>query len=284
MIVARQCVVCGSHNLVKVSAVLAPFLADRIFDWKPMDIDASLGFRDIPSGHAYALCNTLCCSECQMLFLDMRFNDDEMERLYDGYRDENYVALRSTYESGYDIVNHSLEGKRWDYVRQVELFLRPFLSGEVHILDFGGDDGTNTPFVDTADTVHIFDISGKKTLHNAVAVTIDEIQKYQCEYSLVTCMQVLEHVSDPHQIVQQLVELSGKQTLIYLEIPLETLMVDCEGEFYAKKRLWHEHINFFSKTSLERLVLMHGLAIVDRVNIDVEQGKQIQAVVCRKRP
>ncbi len=283
MTVARQCVVCGSHNLVKVSAVLAPFLADRIFDWEPMDIDESFGFRDIPIGHAYTLCNTLCCSECQMLFLDMRFDDDEMGRLYGGYRDENYTTLRSSYESGYEVASQALEGKRWDYVQQVELFLQPHLSGEMCILDFGGDDGVNTPFIDLADTVHIFDISGKKTLHNAVAVTIDEIQKYQSEYSLVTCMQVLEHVSDPHKIVQQLIELSGKKTLIYLEIPLETLMIDCEGEFYAKKRLWHEHINFFSPMALERLAVMHDLVIVDKFQTEVGNGKQIQAIVCRKK-
>ncbi|MFH0710523.1 MAG: class I SAM-dependent methyltransferase [Pseudomonadota bacterium] len=283
MTVARQCVVCGSHNLVKVSAVLAPFLADRIFDWKPMDIDESFGFRDIPIGHAYALCNTLCCSECQMLFLDMRFDDDEMGRLYSGYRDENYTELRSSYESGYEIVNQVLEGKRWDYVRQVELFLQPHLSGDMRILDFGGDDGANTPFIDTADTVHIFDISGKTTLHNAVAVTIDEIKKYQCEYSLVTCMQVLEHVSDPHQIIQQLVDLSGKRTLIYLEIPLETLMVNPMEKFYTKKRLWHEHINFFSPMALERLAVIHDLVIVDKFQTEVGNGKQIQAIVCRKK-
>jgi len=283
MTVARQCVVCGSHNLIKVSAVLAPFLADRIFDWKPMDIDASLGFRDIQSGHAYALCNTLCCGECQMLFLDMRFDDDEMERLYDGYRDENYTTLRSSYESGYEMINQVLEGKRWDYVRQVELFLQPYLPKELCILDFGGDDGANTPFVDTANTVHIFDISGKKTLHNAVAVTIDEIEKQQYEYSLVTCMQVLEHVSDPHQIVQQLVELSGQKTLIYLEIPLETLMINPKEKFYTKKRLWHEHINFFSPMALERLVLMNDLVIVDKFQTEVGSGKHIQAIVCRKK-
>ena len=127
MTIARQCIVCGSHALRKTSAILAPFLADRIFDWKPMEIDGTFGFRDIPSGHAYALCNTLCCRECQMLFLDMRFDNDEMGRLYEGYRGENYTALRSSYESSYALGSQEYEGKRWGYISQVEEFLQPHL-------------------------------------------------------------------------------------------------------------------------------------------------------------
>ena len=261
---------------------MAPFVADRIFGWKPLVIEPSFGFRDIKGGHAYPLCNSLYCPECSMLFLDMRFDGEEMRRLYKDYRGEEYTALRSSYEKGYSNINNQLEGKRSDYLEKVESLLNGYFQEGIKVLDFGGDDGTNTPFIETAEVVHILDISGKVTHPKAKNVTIDEIKQHRYEYTLITCMQVLEHVSDPHAIVQQLVELSGSETFIYIEIPLESLMINPVGRFYTQKRLWHEHINFFSSKALKRLAELNGLNIINELIIDVVPEKQVQAIVCKR--
>lgn len=282
MVVATRCIVCDASPLIKTSAVLAPFLADRIFGWKPLYIEPSFGFRDIEEGHAYPLCNSLYCPECSMLFLDMRFDEEEMGRLYKDYRGKEYTALRSSYEKGYSSINDQLEGKRSDYLEKVESLLSGYFQEGISVLDFGGDDGMNTPFIETAEVVHILDISGKQAHHRAKNVTIEEIFDNHYEYSLITCMQVLEHVSDPHAIVRQLYELSRTDTLIYIEIPLESLMIDPVGTFYTQKRLWHEHINFFSSKALKRLAELNGLKIIEDRTITVAPEKYIQAIVCKQ--
>jgi hypothetical protein len=43
-------------------------------------------------------------------------------------------------------------------------------------------------------------------------------------------------------------------TILYIELPVENLMLEKTTDRLFKKRHWHEHINFFTETSLRRLV------------------------------
>ena len=54
---------------------------DRIFGWRPTEISPEWGLRDIRAGNACSICKTMMCEDCGMLFLDMRFDDEEMAAL-----------------------------------------------------------------------------------------------------------------------------------------------------------------------------------------------------------
>ena len=82
MRLAKRCVACDGDRLEHVPAVLMPFVADRIFGWRPTEISPEWGLRDIPAGMASSVCKTMMCEDCGMLFLDMRFDDEEMAALY----------------------------------------------------------------------------------------------------------------------------------------------------------------------------------------------------------
>ena len=45
----------------------------------------------------YSLVNTLGCNNCGVMFLDIRFNKTQMSKLYDGYRNKEYIDLRNKY-------------------------------------------------------------------------------------------------------------------------------------------------------------------------------------------
>ncbi|HLP82398.1 MAG TPA: hypothetical protein VK141_10480, partial [Nitrosomonas sp.] len=122
-----------------------PFVAHRVFGWKPVEITDEWGLKTIPSGRAYCICNTLYCTECGLLFSDIRFDDEEIAALYNGYRNEEYTALRDSYEPGYrqraDFLYAGLP-----HVPDIEQFLVPFLNDSpIRVLDWGGDTGINTP-------------------------------------------------------------------------------------------------------------------------------------------
>ena len=72
-----------------------PFISHRAFNWRPVVIDETWGLNSIKKGNAYSLCNSLFCKRCGFLFLDIRFSDDELSRLYENYRAKNIQSYET---------------------------------------------------------------------------------------------------------------------------------------------------------------------------------------------
>jgi hypothetical protein len=272
--VATECVCCGGKEFLRSQAVLMPFLAHRVYQWEPAKIDDSWGLNTISAGNAYALCNSLLCMKCSLLFLDIRFSTLEMARLYDNYRDERYTQLRDHYEPGYRARSVGLT-RGGNYRKQVEAFLTPHLPNILKVLDWGGDTGENTPFKDNPDnTVHIYDISGIKTVGKAIQIS--KQVAYQEKYDLIVCSNVLEHVPYPRQLLIEIKAVMTTSTLLYIEVPLESLIKEFSNDpqLINKKRHWHEHINFFTADSLKALVTILGLSLLNfQVQEIISEGK-----------
>jgi hypothetical protein len=251
-----------------------PFIAHRVYQWKPAKIDDSWGLKTISAGNAYALCNSLLCIQCSLLFLDIRFSEREMARLYDKYRDDSYNELRDHYEPGYRTRSVGLT-RGGNYLKQVEAFLIPHVPNILKILDWGGDTGENTPFKDNLDnTVDIYDISGVKTVGKAIKVSKETT--YQKKYDLIVCSNVLEHIPYPRQLLIEIKAIMTKSTLLYIEVPHENLIKEFANhtELLNKKRHWHEHINFFSEDSLKALISILGLSLLSfQIQEIISEGK-----------
>ncbi len=262
--VATCCICCGSKALSKSPAILMPFVAHRIFNWQPVKIDHSWGLNTIQSGTAYAICNSTLCSVCGLLFLDMRFSDNELRSLYDGYKNEAYTELREKYEPGYKQLYERMAGVGGvkTYLDKVEEFLMPLLSLPARILDWGGDTGENSPFKNCNKMLDIYDISQKKPASYARAVDKDVAQ--HTDYDLIVCSQTLEHIPFPSEMLVEIKKAMRKETILYIEVPYEEIMrtyLD-DKNIHTRKKHWHEHINFFSEKSLKMLLNNCGLEIV----------------------
>lgn len=264
MKIAKRCIACDGTHLARQAAVLMPFVASRVFGWEPVEITPEWGFRDIPVGHAYSVCHSLMCEDCGMLFLDMRFDDDEMSALYAGYRDADYSASRARFEPGYAARNDKyLAGS--SYLPQVEAFLAGHVPPAPAVLDWGGDTGLNTPFRTRAGVHHVYEISGCEPIEGARNVTREDIAKSR--YDLITFMQVLEHVPAPRDALREIATAMRPDTVLYVELPQEELVrsVNNAADRLVQKRHWHEHINFFTPEALDALFAQAGLAIVELV-------------------
>ena len=279
--IASCCVCCGSRDLESSAAVLMPFIAHRVFNWAPVFIDESWGLRTLKTGLAYSICNTLRCRNCSLLFLDLRFSDAELSRLYQDYRGEAYNALREHYEPGW-LQRCRFYDKPVAYLPQIEAFLEPHLNGAIRVLDWGGDSGSNTPFQGRCECCDIYDISGKPVVPGARQVGLDEAQSN--DYSLIVCSNVLEHVSQPAALLAEIRQAMRPQTLLYLEVPHETLMREQSSPPAAAKRHWHEHVNFFSTDSLRALLQACRLELLEMRSIEADAGAsgahQLQ-IACR---
>jgi len=261
-----------------------PFIAHRIFGWKPTRIDEDWGLSTIEKGYTYSLCNSMECTECDFVFLDMRFSNEEMSRLYDDYRGKEYSDLRENYEPGYSSRNEALE-TGCDYIAQIETFLQPILPETLSILDWGGDTGKNTPFRGKVSQVDIYDISNKPVIDGARRVSRE--QALENEYSLIVCSNVLEHVSDPSALLEDVKSFMTQKSVLYLEVPFEALMKGENANRVLSKKHWHEHINFFSKTALELVLARTNLSIISQeISNVVVAGKScsIFQIAAKLRP
>ena len=281
--IAQACICCSCDRLGKSSAILMPFVAERVFGHKPVHINPEWGMRDLQSGLAYSLCNSIQCQHCGVLFLDFRFSDLEMEALYKDYRGPDYTRLRQSYEPGY-LDTARLYGQRARYIDEVDEFLRPLVPSQPVILDWGGDSGINTPLRGSAEKLYIYDISDVSLVEDAIRFEPGSASSHS--FDLIICSQVLEHVSYPKRVVQQIVKWMQPETLLYLEVPYEALMRANPGclSTHLSKHHWHEHINFFSADSLSELIKQAGMQLVEIKELEISIGLRegcIFSVLCR---
>jgi hypothetical protein len=181
-----------------------------------------------------------------------------MEKLYRNYRDSEYVRLRARYEPNYKERNERLL-KPISYMSGVERFLSDLVVDPKCILDWGGDTGLNTPFKSQRQKLFVYDISDKDVLPGAERV--DERSLLTHSYNLIVCMNVLEHIPFPRGELKKLYKLMSRETVLYIEVPLEELIRTGENNPHLKKKHWHEHINFFSEKSLLLLLKSEGFRI-----------------------
>ena len=268
---ADACICCGGADLAASPAVLMPFVAARALGQAPLEVTADWGLRDLRPGMAYTLCQSLQCRGCGALFLDLRFTPAQMAALYHNYRDAEYTRQREHFEPGYAATVARDYTQRHAYVAEVEAWLRPRLPqrAPLRVLDWGGGDGANTPFLGHA-RVEVHDISGCALVPGAQRADMDARR----HDDLIVCMQVLEHVADPLALLQDIAAHMGRQTLLYLEVPHEALVRgQAPGANLAPlKRHWHEHVNFFTEASMRRLAARCGLHVRDVLFLPFDHG------------
>lgn len=258
-----------------------PFVAHRTFDWAPVVIDESWGLATIKSGSAYSICKSLYCNDCGFLFLDIRFSDSELSNLYRDYRGIEYNSLRESYEPGYTKRNDNLNAGI-GYIEDIEKFLQPYLSFPITILDWGGDTGKNTPFKNNNEAFDIYDISNKDVLAGARIVSKKEAQSNK--YKLIVCSNVLEHVPYPSDLLTDITKSMNNESVLYIEVPLENVVLNNNGDLHTHKKHWHEHINFYSEKSLRLLAQNVGLEVIDLKRLQATAGGQsgyLFQVACR---
>ena len=272
----EECICCGSRDLEFATALWMPFVSHRAMNLAPMKIDRSFGLRTVPDGTAFSLCKSLMCHDCGHLFADYRFSETEMTNLYTEYRGSAYTALRETYEPGYAARNAVISEGIF-YMQLVEDFLRPFVpESAIAVLDWGGDTGTNTPFRERRSLLHIFDPSVRDTGSDEI-LSFSEVPEDLTKYDLIVLSNVLEHIPFPSETLAAIRPFMSPETTLYVEVPLENLQRSALQSPYTgahRKKYWHEHINFFTPTSMERLLTKAGFTVQASKILDLSSSHE----------
>jgi len=258
----EKCLICGNQDINVISAVVSGFLLERIWD-NSIEKETSI-------------CH---CRRCGFAFYTLRPDEMEMKKLYCNYRDAFYQKQRQKYDSWYSKEINALFDDP-DIRRSREDDCNDFLSKHIDVdkigsvLDYGGNTGVHIPgFLAHADRF-VFDISGVETIDGVRGFSdFDAVSERR--YDFVMCLNMLEHVTDPKEIVEKITELVAKDGYIYIEVPFDSpfykhkpgkLQFLFNKHFSMKVILdrfrlglkfpyvMSEHINYFTEDSLRRLV------------------------------
>jgi 2-polyprenyl-3-methyl-5-hydroxy-6-metoxy-1,4-benzoquinol methylase len=246
--------------------MVAPFLARRIWDGRAPEV------------------RLVECRSCSFLFFNPRLEPEEEQKLYTGYRRDEYQQMREACEPWYTekfnnqlVKPEALAGRREK--------LRPILESQLagiaqpKILDFGGDSGDLIAHLLPGARTFIYDISGVEAAPGVERCR--DLSECKAQgFDMIVCSNVLEHIGQPRTIMDQIREIAGPQTKVFVEVPFESpfraqLLLRRMAQWgvlamtrpsiavkMARPRMlypMHEHINYFNARSLERMMEVSGL-------------------------
>ena len=290
----EECLICKSKNTKVYKTQVSEFIVERM-----------LAGEDKTT-------NLIHCLDCGFAYYSYRPNDYEMKKLYKNYRDEEYQKLRQKYEQWYTPEINNLIGDSRIAHKNREKNLTSILKKYVDIasikevLDYAGDKGQHIPTVFSSANKYVYDISGIEVIEGVQRLTTVNTTS---RFDFIMCCHLLEHVSSPQQIIETLRKLLEERGYLYIELPFDS-------PFYSNKfnnlqflfnkyfkistliktflkqkkqklmKPMHEHINFYTNSSIERLLADNNFEILysSKCQFDSEWcNSKVISVLARKK-
>jgi len=266
----NYCVCCESKRIQKKLGYFQPFISNKVMDYPVSQINIGNSQPFFP----ILFTNSIKCLDCDFVFSQVRFEEEEMARIYTGYRNDAYTSLRTIFEPGYTELNKRL-GKDPLEIKNRALALSQFLNSEIHldkvnsILDYGGDEGQHIPDYFSNANKYVYDVSGVDVVEGVTKIDA----AHQGTFDLVICSNVLEHLPYPVNALKDIEKWLHKDSLVFIDVPNEI------AHLGDHPTVFHEHINYFTEPSVTALLEKQGYKIekIQTVYIDFGwiQAKQI---------
>lgn len=267
---SNGCLCCGAQNLRQEIAVTSGFLASRAWGGQP------------------ELNQLMECQVCGFRFFDRGLSNIEATTFYQDYRSEDYFVNRRCWEPFYTRTQHQAIVATSGSPERREAIHKCLdevgLCTAHSVLDYGGVDGYMIANL-TAKRKAVFEISGIAAAKGIEAIRSEEIVGHN--WHLILTCQVLEHVADPKAYLIGLLDRLADNGHLYVEVPYERWRASFTD---SPLRLWwlrfllgnkpvliavdtlstvgriklgripkfgfmsmREHLNFFTRRSLEKL-------------------------------
>jgi hypothetical protein len=266
MIEVSRCVVCDGEIQRLRTALVAPFLAKRIWNRPPFTVAI------------------VQCQACGFMFYNPRLEDEEAKRLYADYRLPEYQQMRHASEPWYTVKFNEGLASHAAYERRrpvLAAILRQHIGSRKvrRVLDYGGDRGDLVHGLMNGAEAFVYDISGIPSVDGVIATS----DPAQCKADLIINSNVLEHVGFPRALFGEIVKATPPEGIVYLEVPRESpfgvsrafrraaqtgIMALAHPSLAihvlrsASRYLMHEHINYFSEKSLATLMRSGGCQVI----------------------
>jgi 2-polyprenyl-3-methyl-5-hydroxy-6-metoxy-1,4-benzoquinol methylase len=213
------------------------------------------------------------CLQCKFLYQQYVLNDEGMSRLYNVWMDHTVVEALSG--------GPQVKQKAIRYFQDRVFYVQNhFKQKKINILDWGAGLGTfciAAKNVNTGD-VYAYDFSSEKNKHleqlGVITKPLEELPKKY--FHFINIDQVLEHVSDPLDLLDTAAKHLTDDGVIFISVPLcNTVEKSFRNNILDKKAFEqlqpHQHINAFTNKTLKAIGKEAGLKTL------FEPFKQISA-------
>ncbi len=275
-----KCPCCTSNSFIVRHAIVSPFITEYVLREKELQY-----------------CLLLKCNCCGFSFFNKRFSEDEAQKLYGHYRQEEYFKIRHKHEFYYTReINESIEDVSYrrklidDFLENISLDYHKLKN----VLDYGGDRGQFFPSNFQSSTKWLYDLSSYDPIEGVHK--IKELQLGIDMYDVIFLSHVLEHVSFPDNFLAHICQYIRESGYLYIEIPYEAfsfkpntamwyknvialiskhraffMLIDIYSLFFRLRLKFvpflgivklHEHINFYTMNSLKILLKNNGFKII----------------------
>lgn len=261
-----SCVICDGEIHTVRRALVAPFLAKRIWGRKPFCVDL------------------VFCGACGFTFYNPRLEAEEEMRLYAGYHSQEYQKERQASEPWYTPkfnADFALESAYDRRRRSLASVLRKYTEDRKieRVLDYGGERGQVVCGLIEGADAFVYDVCGIPPVPGVTSIR----EPRKCNADLIINTNVLEHVGFPRSMVKQVFDSAPSRSLVFLEVPSESpnkpgrilrrfAQVGVMSVFHpslaasvirpAALYMMHEHINYFTERSLLTLMRACGGLVV----------------------
>lgn len=215
------------------------------------------------------------CKACSFVQTKEPLPDSGLAKLYADYRSDSYNRERIRYEPEYASISSQVGNSEQEVntrVNGLTAWLTPRIKTGVDfsMLDFGGADGRFLPQLDGPK--YVFDISDIEPVPGVHRIRSEESLG---TYSYVQIAHVLEHVPYPLALTVKAASYLETAGYLYIEVP-QDLTDEYVGRLVSGDRdvrvTIHEHINFYTATSIAKLLESAGLEQVEVEVVPIDIG------------
>jgi len=206
-------------------------------------------FKHILSGED-SLVFTMChCENCDLMFSNPRFQEDEIEKKYkflvdisstiDEYKSKPLLYVEKRAQRIFDLI----DGFSHDFK----------LTKKIEIADVGGQFGNNlSKFSPSRWNKNIIDYE-KYNLYDDIDYIYPDWDNIQNKFDVIITNHTVEHMSFPFESLSKIIEKLRNDGILYIEVPLGAF----REAYNVKEPL--THFNFYSEKSILNLIIELGL-------------------------
>ena len=203
------------------------------------------------------------CTSCKSKFFDVDLSNQQLSRLYSGYRGNEYFKQRNFFEPWYTKkINDGIGDNKNFSIRRRELIhalaVAKIKNKFSNVLDHGGDRGQMLKKENNginANKRFVYEISGIQPESGISLISHNRMIKEKWDF-ILSC-HVIEHLPDPKSYLKDLVKIGHKGTVFFVEVPNEIW----KSTIFNKTTTQFNWLNWLGKNNL-LLKLLHFISII----------------------